>query len=208
MTEVEFFLSGPSAVDERLTFGVRSAEGLMSVAVHAVDILLCYCINGARPSAPAAHAVLDALEVYAEALPQSGPFHKALVNLLHQTLGVTMQSTSKATQEELGLANYSHLLRALASGETTVNNILSHVQLLRDLCVQLHLCNYLQSVRLFSLLEYVASCHPDQTISAASQVFTKQVSKHLRNVLQSTESPAVLWEYRIHRFLTKQLAHV
>lgn len=198
-------LSNPSMIDQRLTVNVRSTEGLISVAVYAVDILLCYHIHGAKPSVSAERTILAAIDVYADALPHSGPFHNALVNMLHQTLGVTFKSSSKVTQEKSGPENYAHLVRAVASGDTNVNIKTSQLQLLRTLCIQLHLCNYLQSIRLFSLLRYMTKYRPEQNVNTASQVFIKQVSKHLRNVIHNIGAPDVLWEYKIYQFLSRRL---
>ena len=190
-------LSGPSAVDQVLCATAQSAEGLIPIASNVVDILLCYRQSKAKPSLAAARTVRAALAVYAEALPQEGALHDVLGTLKHEVLElpVTPKAKKGARSQRESLA---HQLRAIAGGIPMVCCTRDVVNLQRDLCVQLHLCNFMQSIRMLSVLNHVDRY--GDGLAEPSQLFLKQVAKYLRQVVQDADVPAISWEYKLHLF--------
>jgi hypothetical protein len=194
----ELFLSGPSAVDQALCASHRSAEGLIPIASNAVDILLCYLQGKAHPSHLAVQTVRAALEIYADALPQAGALQNALEALSQHSLGIPVahrRSKAKGIKSEPA----AHLLRAIASGVSYDQLTEDADQLQRDLCLQLHLCNFIQSVRTLSLLFYLARQN-DTRWSDSSQLFLKQAAEYLRHIVRNAEAADLTWEYKLYLF--------
>lgn len=194
----ELFLSGPSAVDEALCASDRSAEGLIPIASNAVDILLCYLQSKAQPSPVAACTVNTALAVYADALPQEGALHDALGTLRQKVLSVPVAQRRKGEKRHRP-ETAAHLLRAIASGVPSVRPDEDIAKLQRDLCLQLHLCNFLQCVRALSLLNHHAR-RDDSPVTDSSRLFLGQVTEYLRHIVHNTDAADLSWEYKLHLF--------
>lgn len=198
----ELFLSGPSAVDRALRASDQSAEGLLPIASNAVDILLCYLQGKARLSRGAAQVVSAALEIYEDALPTAGALHDALAALRQRLLGDPVADRMREAKEYTAQST-GHILRAIASGVSPIQPIQNSAQLQHNLCVQLHLCNFVQSVRTLSLLDFLAR-QGDNKPSESSQIFHKQATKYLGHIVCNAEAADLSWEYRLYRFTLRR----
>jgi hypothetical protein len=198
----ELFLAGPSAVDRALCASEHSAEGLLPIASNAVDILLCYRQGKARLSYGAAQVVSAALEIYADSLPTAGELHEALAVLRQRLLGDPVAIPKKEKKNYTNEAT-GHTLRAIASGVPSIQPIQNLTRLQHNLCLQLHLCNFVQSVRTLSLLDFLTrQCNSKP--SESSQIFHKQAKDYLSLVVRNTEAADLSWEYKLYRFTLRR----
>jgi hypothetical protein len=189
------FLMGSPALDKCLRKTTCSPKLLIPIAVNAIDILLCYQIDKAAPSKLATRTIVSAVEAFAEEIAACDGLPNLLSSLLTRIAGVD-SSILKPRNGKTPLEP-KYVLRGAAHGNGFMRAPIGSEKVLRELCLNLHLCNFSESIRLLFQAQNSARLLQQSHFREPARTFVFQAKRYLEHVVKNIDSDEVVWEYRL-----------